>query len=56
MNTQFKFKNFNYIIDNILTSTDITLAVNKFYVDELLNIDSNLKFSILFKVKTIDGD
>ena len=56
MKTQFKFKNYNYNLNNILTSQDIKLALNKFNNEELLNIDPRLKFCILFKIQTIDGD
>jgi hypothetical protein len=50
----YKFKSFSYDINKILTPTDISLAINKFYVDELKA--SKNKFAILFKVKTSDGD
>jgi hypothetical protein len=40
----------------MVTKTDISLALNKFYIDELADIDSKMKFSILFKIKTFDGE
>lgn len=56
MKTIYKFKNFNYNINNTLTVTDIGLALDEFYVQELLNIDPKLKFCIIFKIKTLDGN
>lgn len=56
MQIQYKFKNFNYVVNNMVTKTDISLALNKFYLDELADIDSKMKFSILFKIKTFDGE
>ena len=55
MKTLYKFINFNYNLNDILTPTDITLALNKFYLEELMNIDPDLKFAILFKIQTVDG-
>lgn len=52
----YKFKNFSYNLNYILTPLDIELALNKFNNEELLNIDAKLKFCILFKIQTIDGD
>jgi hypothetical protein len=52
MKYQYKFKNFNYNLNNVLTPTDISLALNKFYVENLSDVESKLKFSILFKIKT----
>lgn len=56
MKNNFKFKHFNYEIRDILTKADISLAVNKFYNEEIINIEPNRKFSILFKIKTGDGE
>jgi hypothetical protein len=50
----YNFKTFSYDINNILTPTDISLSIDKFYEDELKA--SKNKFAILFKVKTSDGD
>ncbi len=56
MNLQYKFKTFSFDVNNIVTSTDISLAINKFYLEELTNVDSNIKFSILFMIKSFKGD
>lgn len=47
----FKWKIYNYRLNNILTPTDIYLAGNKFYSDELTNTKPELKFAVLFKIK-----
>jgi hypothetical protein len=56
MQLQYKFKNFSFDVNNILTPTDISLAINNFYLEELKYMDSKTKFSILFKIKTSEGD
>ena len=56
MKKQFKFQNFQYDINDILTYKDIELCINKFYCEILATYDLNEKFCILFKVKTSDGD
>jgi hypothetical protein len=55
MKNQYKFKNFCFGVNNTVTPTDISLAVNNFFIKELIDIDSNTKFSILFKIKTPEG-
>lgn len=54
MKTQFNI--FSFYINNVLTAVDIALALNKFYNQELTNIDSKLKFVILFYIKLYDGN
>lgn len=54
MKTQFNI--FSFYINNVLTAVDIALALNKFYIQELTNIDSKLKFVILFYIKLYDGN
>ncbi len=49
------FKIFNYNINNILTSLEISMALYKFHKEELVNIQSNRKFSILFNIMTKEG-
>ena len=52
MNTKYKLKTFNYSLNNFLTPTDIGLALDKFYSEELIH--SEYKFSIIFWIKTSD--
>jgi len=56
MKKQFKFKNFQYELNNVLTPADITLSINKFSNEVLKTYKSLEKFCIIFKIKTIDGD
>jgi hypothetical protein len=51
-----KFINYNYNINNILKPSDINLALNNFYVDELINVDPKLKFAIFFKIITSNDE
>jgi hypothetical protein len=56
MKIEYKFRNFYYNINKIITLRDITLALNKFHTEELVNIDPKTKFVTLLKIKTINGD
>jgi hypothetical protein len=56
MRNNFKFIEYNYLLYNVLTNTDIDLAMNKFHSEELINKNSKLTIFILFKIKSIEGD
>jgi hypothetical protein len=56
MNNKFKFKTFNYNLKDLLTPTDISLAVNHFYLNELADVGPEWRFSIIFGVITPDGN
>jgi hypothetical protein len=43
-------------ISNLLTPIDMSLALNKLYVEELIYINPEVKFCILLIVKTMDGE
>jgi len=55
MKTNYKFKNFNYNLNDKLTFRDIEFALAQFYMEELLKVDPKLKFCIIFKIKATDG-
>jgi hypothetical protein len=56
MKSQFKFKNFVYDLNNVISPTDISLAVNAFYTEILEKAEFDRKFSILFKIKISSGE
>ena len=51
-----KFKTFNYNLQDLLTPTDISLAINQFFLKELTNIEPEFKLSIIFGIITPDGN
>lgn len=55
MQKEYKFLSFSYNINETLASKDITLALNRFYTEELIKIDLKTKFVLLFKIKTRSG-
>jgi hypothetical protein len=56
MKTKLNFTYFNYKLNNVLTTSDIYLAIEKFYTEELINTNSKLKFYIFFMVKPAKSD
>lgn len=56
MKNALKFQLYYYNIKNIITPNDISSAINRFYLENLLYIDDNMKLVIIFKVKLENGD
>jgi hypothetical protein len=54
MKNQFKFKNFEYEVENNITPLDVSLAVKKFYNEILQYIETDRKLCVLFKIKISD--